>query len=86
MNVFGHDHVTPQTEVTTVASFREDFQKGVACAWRSEERSATITTTGDEVEMVETVAAFESILHLDTEMNAFSDETRKDEPEAARCQ
>lgn len=63
MDVLGHDDVADDAEAVGDARLFEDAQDEVAPASGSQERTAMVTTAGDEVEMSVSVEALEIARH-----------------------
>ncbi len=63
VHVLGHDDVTREFEMITIAYFSENFDKGVFGPHLGKERQAAVAAAGDEMQMLEPVAAAQSFGH-----------------------
>jgi hypothetical protein len=63
MKVLGHHHVTDKRELAAVPHFAEDLQKEIACRGSSEKGKPVVATTGDEMQMMLSIAALKSLRH-----------------------
>lgn len=67
MNVLGHNHVSEQSEVVAVTHLAQTFEKEIAGSRHVEKGFSLKTTAGDEMEMAQAVAAFQTMLdHVST--------------------
>jgi hypothetical protein len=63
MNVFRHHHVTDQRKVIPFPNLSQNLKKETACPLGPQQRLAPIATAGNEVQVTQSVAAFETVFH-----------------------
>jgi hypothetical protein len=63
VDVFRHDHVAEQPEFVPRTHLVEYFYKPIACASRTQEWAATVTTKRNEVEIASSVEALQRVAH-----------------------
>jgi hypothetical protein len=63
MNVFRHHHVTDQRKVVPFPNLSQNPKKKTARPLGLQKRIAPIATAGDEVQVTQSVAAFETMFH-----------------------
>lgn len=61
--MFRHHHIAEEPEFVPGAHLVEYFYKPIACASRSQEWAATLTTKGNEVEIASSVVALQRVAH-----------------------
>jgi hypothetical protein len=63
VDMLWHDHVADQSKPMPSAHLVEDFHESVACPPRPEQRTPTITTERDEVQIASPVKPLKPIPH-----------------------
>jgi hypothetical protein len=63
MKVFGHDHIADDHKLIAPADLFEDLEKKIAALSAAQQGLATITTTGDEMQVSGAVVAVKAPGH-----------------------
>ena len=61
--MFRHHYISDQCEVVALANFTENLEKKMPRPFRSQQRHATITTASDEVQLTQSIATSQALLH-----------------------
>ena len=69
MNVLRHNHITDDDKAISAANLFKDFEKLVTNRSLSQQRLATITTEGDEVEVSVPVVTLKMAIHRENNTN-----------------
>lgn len=63
VKVLGHHDVPEQGKIVAIANFTQNFQELIACPLCAQERQPPVATASDEMQMAQSVAAFQAVLH-----------------------
>src|SRR5580692_11350950 len=63
MNMLRHHYIPDQREIVTHSNLTENLEKEMPSPFRAQQRRATITTAGNKVQMSQSIAASQALLH-----------------------
>ena len=63
VNMFRYHHITDQREIVTLSNFTENLEKEMPSPLRAQQRRATITTACNKVQLAQSIAASQALLH-----------------------